>query len=250
MKNNLPISCFIIAKNEADRISNAIKSVKNIVDEIIIIDSGSTDNTKKICEEMGCKVFYNKWEGFGPQKRKGEDYCKNDWILNLDADEYLSEKLKIEINDKFLKNINFNFFSMKVVPIYPSWKNPRLFSAHHQCVRLYNKKNGRFSNSPVHDSVITGDSDVFYLKNPILHNSVRSYSHLIEKENSYIQLQSKTLKKKNKIILLLRLLVEFPMAFLKYYLIRRHFTGALTGLITALILAYFRWKRILVLLKN
>ena len=50
MKNNLPISCFIIAKNEADRISNAIKSVKNIVDEIIIIDSGSTDNTKKICE--------------------------------------------------------------------------------------------------------------------------------------------------------------------------------------------------------
>ena len=102
----------------------------------------------------------------------------------------------------------------------------------------------------MHDSVITGDSDVFYLKNPILHNSVRSYSHLIEKENSYIQLQSKTLKKKNKIILLLRLLVEFPMAFLKYYLIRRHFTGALTGLITALILAYFRWKRILVLLKN
>ena len=60
----------------------------------------------------------------------------------------------------------------------------------------------------------------------------------------------KTLKKKNKIILLLRLLIEFPMAFLKYYLIRRHFTGALTGLITALILAYFRWKRILVLLKN
>ena len=74
--------------------------------------------------------------------------------------------------------------------------------------------------------------------------------HLIEKENSYIKLQSKTLKKKNRIILLIRLIVEFPLAFLKYYIIRRHFTGAITGLTTALILAYFRWKRILILIKN
>lgn len=250
MNNNLPISCFIIAQNEADRIGNTIKSLKGLVDEIIVIDSGSTDNTQKICEEMGCKVFFNNWKGFGPQKRKGEEYCRNDWILNLDADEYLSKELKEEIYNLNLKRKKFNFFSIKVVPIYPKWKKPRLFSAHHQCVRLYNKKFGRFSDSPVHDSVLTNDEDIFYLKNSILHNSVRSYAHLIEKENSYIKLQSKTLKKKNIIVLLIRLIVEFPLAFLKYYIIRRHFTGAITGLTTALILAYFRWKRILILIKN
>ena len=72
----------------------------------------------------------------------------------------------------------------------------------------------------------------------------------IEKEKSYIQLQSKSITNKNKIFLFLRIFVEFPLAFIKYYIIRRHFTGALTGLITALILAYYRLKRVIVLFKN
>ena len=97
MIEKLPISCFIIALNEADRIEKTIKSVKDLVDEIIVIDSGSTDGTQKLAEDMGCKVFYNKWNGFGPQKRFGEDCSKNKWLLNLDADEYLSDEISDEI---------------------------------------------------------------------------------------------------------------------------------------------------------
>ena len=87
---------------------------------------------------------------------------------------------------------------MKVTPIYPNWKKPRIFSASHQCVRLYNKKFGRFSNSAVHDSVETNNSKIYFLKNHIYHDSVRSFSHLIEKERNYILLQSKTIKNRNK----------------------------------------------------
>ena len=251
MNNKLPISCFIIAQDEADRIANTIESVIDIVDEVIVIDSGSTDGTQDLARQLGCKVFFNKWKGYGPQKRFGEDCAKNEWLLNLDADEYLSDQIKSEILQIFDDNNNhYNFFSMKVTPIYPNWKKPRLFSASHQCVRLYNKRFGRFSNSPVHDSVETNNSKVFYFKNHIYHNSVRSFTHLIEKEESYIQLQSKTLKDKNKIFLFLRVFVEFPLAFIKYYFIRRHFTGALTGLVTSLILAYYRWKRVIVLFKS
>ena len=251
MNNKLPISCFIIAQDEADRITNTIESVIDFVDEVIVIDSGSTDGTQDLARQLGCKVFFNKWNGYGPQKRFGEDCAKNDWLLNLDADEYLSDQIKSEILQIFDdNNKHYNFFSMKVTPIYPNWKKPRLFSASHQCVRLYNKRFGRFSNSPVHDSVETNNSKVFYFKNHIYHNSVRSFTHLIEKEESYIQLQSKTLKDKNKIFLFLRIFVEFPLAFVKYYFIRRHFTGALTGLVTALILAYYRWKRVVALLKS
>ena len=251
MNNKLPISCFIIAQDEADRITNTIESVIDFVDEVIVIDSGSTDGTQDLARQLGCKVFFNKWNGYGPQKRFGEDCAKNDWLLNLDADEYLSDQIKSEILQIFDdNNKHYNFFSMKVTPIYPNWKKPRLFSASHQCVRLYNKRFGRFSNSPVHDSVETNNSKVFYFKNHIYHNSVRSFTHLIEKEESYIQLQSKTLKDKNKIFLFLRIFVEFPLAFIKYYFIRRHFTGALTGLVTALILAYYRWKRVIVLFKG
>ena len=251
MNNKLPISCFIIAQDEVDRITNTIESVIDFVDEIIVIDSGSTDGTQDLAKQLGCKVFFNTWSGYGPQKRFGEDRARNEWLLNLDADEYLSEEIKSEILQTFNdNNDNYNFFSMKVTPIYPNWKRPRLFSASHQCVRLYNRRFGRFSNSPVHDSVQTNNLKVFYFKNHIYHNSVRSFQHLIEKEKSYIQLQSKTLKNKNKIFLFFRIFIEFPLAFIKYYIIRRHFTGALTGLITALILAYYRWKRVIVLFKN
>ena len=251
MNNKIPISCFIIAQDEADRITNTIESVIDFVDEVIVIDSGSTDGTQDLARQLGCKVFFNKWNGYGPQKRFGEDCTKNEWLLNLDADEYLSDQIKSEILQIFDdNNKHYNFFSMKVTPIYPNWKKPRLFSASHQCVRLYNKRFGRFSNSPVHDSVETNNSKVFYFKNHIYHNSVRSFTHLIEKEERYIQLQSKTLKDKNKIFLFLRIFVEFPLAFIKYYFIRRHFTGALTGLVTALILAYYRWKRVIVLFKG
>ena len=251
MNNKLPISCFVIAQDEADRIANTIESVIDFVDEVIVIDSGSTDGTQDLAKQLGCKVFFNKWSGYGPQKRFGEDCARNEWLLNLDADEYLSDEIKSEILQTFDdNNNNYNFFSMKVTPIYPNWKRPRLFSASHQCVRLYNKNFGRFSKSPVHDSVQTNNSKIFYFKNHIYHNSVRSFKHLIEKENSYIQLQSKTLKNKNKIFLFFRIFIEFPLAFIKYYIVRRHFTGAITGLITALILAYYRWKRVIVLFKN
>ena len=251
MNNKLPISCFIIAQDEADRIANTIESVIDIVDEVIVVDSGSTDGTQDLARQLGCKVFFNKWKGYGPQKRFCEDCAKNEWLLNLDADEYLSDQIKSEILQIFDDNNNqYNFFSMKVTPIYPNWKRPRIFSASHECVRLYNKRFGRFSNSPVHDSVETNNSKIFYFKNHVYHNSVRSFKHLIEKEESYIQLQSKTLKDKNKIFLFLRIFVEFPLAFIKYYFIRRHFTGALTGLVTALILAYYRWKRVIVLFKG
>ena len=97
----LPISVFIIAQDEEDRIAYTINSVKGWVREIIVIDSGSKDNTVKLCEDLGAKTFFNEWEGYGKQKIFGEQQCQEDWILNLDADEAISDNLKSEIMTVF-----------------------------------------------------------------------------------------------------------------------------------------------------
>ena len=97
----LKISCFIVACNEADRIERALISVRGLVDEIIVVDSGSTDDTVKIAQSYGAKVIFNKWEGDGPQKRFAEEQCRNDWLLNIDADEWLDVRLIEEIRALF-----------------------------------------------------------------------------------------------------------------------------------------------------
>ncbi|MEJ1472056.1 MAG: glycosyltransferase family 2 protein [Candidatus Sedimenticola sp. (ex Thyasira tokunagai)] len=97
MKTHLPISVFTIAKNEADRIHYTISSVNEWVDEVIVIDSGSTHNTVEVCKSYGATVLFNEWRGYGLKKSFGEAQCKNDWVLNLDADEEVTKELQNEI---------------------------------------------------------------------------------------------------------------------------------------------------------
>ena len=90
----MPISCFIIARDEEQRIGRTIRSVIDWVDEVILIDSGSTDKTVEIANALGARTLFNKWPGYGPQKRFAEEQCSHDWVLNLDADEVVTQALQ------------------------------------------------------------------------------------------------------------------------------------------------------------
>ena len=100
----LPISCFIIAKNEADRIARTIRSVRSWVDEVIVVDSESADDTVAVARQEGARVVTQPWLGFGGQKRFGEAQCRNDWVFNIDADEVVTRQLQIEITKLFEKD--------------------------------------------------------------------------------------------------------------------------------------------------
>ena len=247
----LPVSCFIIAKNEEERIAKTVNSILDLVDEVIVIDSGSTDKTEDICNDLGVKFLHNAWPGYGPQKRFGEDQCQHKWVLNLDADEVPTSELIGEIKALFTDGKpEYSGYSIRFPTVYPSAKKPRLFADYHNYIRLYDRTKIRFSDSPVHDTVRPGNQKTGQLKAPAYHHSIRSLSHQIGKYNSYTDLQAKTLKKHNLFLLKLRMLVEFPLGFIKIYLLRRHFTGGFEGMTYALAGAAFRHFRIAKILEE
>ncbi len=243
----LPISVFIIAKNEADRITTTINSVKDWVDEVVVIDSGSSDDTVSVATFLGARVLYNEWEGYGLQKRFGEDECRNNWLLNLDADEEVTEELAQEIQGLFAAGEPpMSGYIVKVRDLLPNETKFALLAHTNHCLRLYNRDKGRFSESPVHDSVIMNDGEaVGRLKALVRHRSFRSVAHAIEKMNSYTTAQAENLIAKGGLSFArTRLVIEFPISFFKAYLLRLYILRGMRGIIYANIYAFGRVMRI------
>lgn len=241
----LPLSCFIIAKNEADRIARTIRSVASWVDEVVVVDSGSTDSTLSIAEAAGARVIVQPWLGFGGQKRFAEEQCQNDWVLNLDADEIATSELQREIIELFsTETPKKAAYGMPIHIVYPGHKKPRMWARDNWYVRLYNRQVVRFRDSCVHDTVRTDGHIVGRLKAPIHHFSIRSFEHMKTKLDERMSLAATYAPDRNSALTLGRLLIEFPMNFYKYYFVRRHFTGGLMGLRYATILSSFRVTKV------
>lgn len=245
MPPKLPISVFIIAQDEADRIVTTIGSVREWADEVIVIDSGSRDNTVKVSESLGAKTFYNPWPGYGLQKRFGEDQCKHRWLLNLDADEEITPELAEEIRQLFAHGEPQKAaYVVHVRDLLPGETRLAPLAHTNFCIRLYNREKARFSDSPVHDSVIVGNGEVGECKHPILHRSFRSLAHAIEKMNGYTTAQAHHLLKSGMTMPKLRLIVEFPAAFFKAYILRLYCLRGVHGLVYATLYAFARVTRI------
>lgn len=248
--SKIPLSVFIITKNEEDRIAPIISAVKNIADEILVIDSGSTDKTMEIASNLGAKVIYNKWNGYGPQKVFGESCCKNDWILNIDADEEVSKELALEIENLFLtkKYDKFYGYRIKIVNKFFNEEKPKKLAYFYNQLRLYNRNFAGFKDSKIHDSVVLKNKEnhkISQLKNIIYHQSFRSYEHWIEKINSYSSAQAIDAFKKGKNPSVLKILLISSFSFLKAYLIRRYFIYGLDGIIYSYVFSFSRLAKLI-----
>lgn len=239
------LSCCIIAANEGDRIARCIEAVRDIVDEIVVVDSGSKDDTVAKSQALGARTIYNAWVGYGPQKRFAEDCARNDWILNLDADEVVTPDLAREIvsvmqlpDDQRLPAYRF-----RQITVYPGHERPRLWADYHNYVRLYDRRRVRFRDSLVHDTVDTGSHAVGQLTGAALHFSWRSIDHVRSKLEKYTDLQAKELRKPRWYVIA-RLPFEYPILFFRYYVLRRNCTGGLIGLRIAHEIARARTRRL------
>ncbi len=245
-KKRCPISVYIVAKNEADRIGRAVRSVVDWVDEVIVVDSGSEDATVLVASEAGARVLYHAWPGYGPQKRYGEDLCRNDWLINLDADEEVSPELASEIQSHFDGQLpSCAAFQMRVTDMLPGEKRPKWFAFSYEIMRLYDRRQGRCSDHAYKDRVEMASGTIGQLNGRIWHHSFRNWESTVAKLNFYTSQVAQDRVHRKMRLLRLRLFTEFPLQFLKCYLGRRFIFRGAMGLAMSVTVAYLNLLRLL-----
>jgi glycosyltransferase involved in cell wall biosynthesis len=246
MTTPLPVSAFIITKNEADRLPPVLAALDGLVSEVVVVDSGSTDTTVQIAEAAGARVLHNDWPGYGPQKRFAEDQCRFDWLLNVDADEVIQPDMAAALRALFAtENPEPAAYGLNIVEVFPGEENPHPWAFADDPVRFWHRSVGRYSDSIVHDRVKLGPGvRPRRLKGRILHYCSRSIGHTMAKLNQYSDLQAEDLEVRGRKLPWIRLLLEFPFTFLKAYFQRRHFLRGTYGFITAMNYAAYRYLRV------
>lgn len=244
----LPLSVFIICKNEADRIHLPIESTREWVDEIIVVDSGSEDGTMQRAQDLGAtKVLFHEWPGYGPQKVYAENLCKHRWLLNLDADEACSPALVEEVKALFTNGEPKDaLYTIRNTMVFPHESEPRKFSPSGFFVRLYPKDKAGFKDSIVHDSVVdkSGSLPTLKIEAPIHHSGFRDYHHMIAKMNFYTGEQAKDAVSRGKKVSAFRLILEPFVMFPKAYFGRGYWRFGSEGFVHAFFYAFARLMRL------
>jgi len=229
------LSVVIITKNEESFIGEAIKSAL-FADEVIVIDSGSSDKTCEIATSYGAKVLINPWKGFGKQKNFAVESARNNWVFVLDADERITYKLRNEIlkelvepkSKAYLVGRLNKFFGkyIKHCGLYPDYS-----------IRLFDKNCGKFNDVQVHESFKTKEN-INKLKNPMRHLAYESVKEFYIKQKKYAELSEKNQN-------LLKAFSSPFFIFLKIYIFRLGFIDGWRGLVIAFVYAkYTFWKYI------
>jgi len=227
-EQKLPLSIAIISLNAADSITPCLQSAA-FAQEIIVVDSGSTDGTLDIALQFGARVMQREWQGFGPQKQFAVTQASNDWVLCLDTDERLSESLQKSIRE-VLKSPAHSAYMMprcnafmgrwlKHGEGYPDWS-----------LRLFDRRHARWSDDSVHEKVIA-EAAVGKLNGDLLHESAEDLMTYLNKQNRYTTLQAENLFRQGRQISALQMVISPIARFIKFYLLKAGFLDGLPGLV-------------------
>lgn len=227
------ISGLIIAFNEENNIQSCIVSLLTVCNEVIVVDSYSTDRTVELAKAAGAKVVLQKFLGDGPQRTFGLQFCQNDWVLNLDADERLGRDAIDQINrldsvktdkDAFefrRKNILHGKW-IKVAGWYPDYVK-----------RLFHKTRTDFSQVYTHSKIVSNKSKK--LNCHIVHYSFRDYADMLTILNRYSTWQSKTIFEESRKVNVVSPFSHAFFSFIQHFVLKRGFLGGLDGFIISLL---------------
>lgn len=226
------ISACVISYNEEKKIEDCLKSLLPVVDEIIVVDSLSTDDTIKIAKKYTDRIYRQKFLGHIEQKNLAISKSSNDWIVSLDCDERLTQELQqsiIAIKDN-IKNCDAYKMSRKTFYVY-RWLNHCWYPD--TKVRLFNKNTAKWGGTNPHDKIITQGSNIKLLKGDILHYSFDSISAHIQTIDKFTEIGAIELIKNKKKFSVLSPLTHSTWIFIKMYFIKRGFLDGFAGLLAS-----------------
>ena len=230
------ISACIISFNEEKKIEECLQSLQPVVDEIIVVDSLSSDRTREIAGKYTDKVFEQSFLGHIEQKNLAVDKARNDWILSLDCDERLSEKLQqsiLAIKDH-LDDADAYCMSRKTYYIY-RWLNHCWYPDIK--TRLFNRKTSRWGGTNPHDHIVTQGRNIVRLEGDIYHYSFDSISDHLQTIDKFTEIGADELIRKNKRFNIFSPLTHATWIFIKLYILKRGFLDGFAGL-TVSVLSY------------
>jgi len=222
------LSVVIIAHNEEGIIQHCLDSVKQIADEIIVVDSNSDDRTVEICRTNGCKVFHRAFDGYGTQKQFAVDQAINDWILSVDADEVLTKELQKEIIKIKTDPTGNAGFKIPFALYYMGKILKHGGIGHEYHLRLFNRNKGKFTQVPVHEGIKV-NGNIGSLKGKIIHYSYRNLSHQLDKINRYSSQAAQGYTDKGKSFSKYWVVLKFPISFFTIYIIKKGFLDGYAG---------------------
>ncbi len=227
------LSVVIITLNEEDQIARCIESVKHVADEILVVDSLSTDRTKEICLNLGVRFVEQKFLGYVEQKNFALKLAANDYVLSLDADEALDENLQKEIlklksnfahdGYEFNRLTAYNGFWVRHCGWYPDTK-----------LRMVKKDLAHWAGTNPHDSLLVKGS-VGFIEGDLLHYSYDSISAHVLQTNKFSTIEAASLFARGKRATILKLITRPPLQFFKDYILKRGFMDGRYGFIICFI---------------
>ena len=240
---NANLSIVLISKNEAKNIASCLEACKSLSNDIWLIDSFSTDKTIEIAEEFKVNIRHQKWLGYGATKNLGNSFCKNDWILSLDADEFLQDKLIHEIDkiDFSTRQENTVFYLKRKLIFLNKTLNFGSVANEYR-PRIFNRKKMMWNDNSVHEELEFIDKSEKEIKQKIdgfmLHNSFKNIEDYKEKMNHYALLSAE-----NKKASVLKLIFSPIISFIKNYIFRLGFLDGKAGFEFAYYSSYYAFKK-------
>ena len=238
------LSLYVITLNEEKRLARTLESARALVDEIVVVDSGSTDRTREIAESFGARFIFHEWQSYGHQVKFAEEQCASQWVIRLDADEVISQELAQEILG-LKKHGTKDGYILPRGEVYPGMKHANKWVKHYKEIRLYNRSAWTMSGKLGNDDVVKARPDATYGKcrGFIDHYSYISIFQIVSKYNTESENLAQRAVVQGKKYSAWRLVGCSMLEFLKFYVLGRFFLLGWWGFIHSVNVSFLRFLK-------